>query len=270
MAFLKIDFTSQYPGSYYVLVHDQLNRFINVTSGNLEVPLGLSSPFVKTLVKKELNTYVAEYVADNLSSGVYTFRVYKQVGQSPDVLKDDLISIGQSAWNSFTQSQTNPADIIGALETYDQRYESIHRMDIYMDSIQLGISNNESGFVRLDFDENTDGLKIKANWRVASGININRFSIRGPAALGQRAEISFSVPVNTQANFIHLAKITSDVSNIIRSKNFYITLDSSSQPLGRIGGYPIYTPTSITNVGGSVSLRISTTPLNTGVSFRTR
>ena len=270
MAVLKIDFTTQYPGVYYSLVHDQLNRFINVSSGNLEVPLGSSSPFVKLLTKKELNTYVAEYLADNLSSGVYTFRIYKQVGQSADVLKDDLISIGQSAWNAFTQSQTNPSDIIGALETYDKRYESIHRMDMYLDSIQLGISNNESGFVRLDYDENTESLKIKANWRIASNISINRLSIRGPAALGQRANIAFSVPVNTQTNFIYVGKINASVSNIIRSKNFYVTLDSSSQPLGRIGGYPIYTPTSLTNVGGSVSLRISTTPPNTGVSFRTR
>lgn len=52
MAVLKIDFTTQYPGVYYSLVHDQLNRFINVSSGNLEVPLGSSSPFVKLLTKK--------------------------------------------------------------------------------------------------------------------------------------------------------------------------------------------------------------------------
>ena len=270
MANLKIDFTSQYPGNYYVLVHDHLNKFINVSNGNLEIPLGSVDPFVKNLIKKELNTYVAEYPSENLASGVYTFRVYKKNGQSPNVEKDDLISIGQAGWNAFAQVQTNSSDILGAIEAYDKRYDSIYRMEIYLDSIQLGLSNNESGFARLDYDENTKGLKIKANWRVNQGIFINRLSIRGPAALGQKTEIAFSVPVSTQNNFIYLGTIGDTIANIIRSKNFYITLDTSTQTQGRIGGYPIYTPTSLTGAGGIASLRISTSPLSTGVSFRTR
>jgi|LauGreDrversion4_2_1035121.scaffolds.fasta_scaffold00018_24 hypothetical protein len=270
MANLKIDFTSQYPATYYALVHDQVNKFINVSSGNLEIPLGSIDVFVKNLVKKELNTYIAEYPADSLPSGVYTFRVYRRNGQLVNIEKDDLISIGQAGWNSFTQTQTNPSDIIGALESYDKRYESIHRIDMYLDSIQLGLSNNESGFARLDYDENTKGLKIKVNWRVNQGITINRIAIRGPAALGQKTDIAFSVPVSTQNNFIYVGNIGDTISNIIKSKNFYVTLDTSSQTQGRIGGYPIYTPSSLSGTGGSVSLRIGTSPASTGVSFRTR
>lgn len=270
MAFLNVTYTTQYDGIYYSVVHDQLNNFVVYSTGETSTDSSSVDRFVIKLSKKEFNTYSGSVPAEKLNSGVYTFRVYKQNGNSPNILIDDLVSVGQTGWNSFTQSQTNASDIIGAIETYESRMGSIHRIEIYMDSIQLGLRNNESGFVKIDYDDVTLGLKIDANWRVGNSVTINRFSIRGPVGLGSRANPIFNSPVSESGKFSFIGSIDTGLSSILKAKNFYVTLDTSSQLNGRIGGYPIYTPTSVSTASGSVSVGIFTSAPSTGVSFRTR
>lgn len=270
MAYLKISYTSQYEGTYYVLVHDQLNQFIDYSTGRPATNQSSLSNLAAVLTKTNLNTYVYDLVADSLLSGVYTVRIYRQNGSSPNILIDDLLSVGQTGWNSFTGVQTNPTDIIGAIETYEKRIESIYRIEIYLDSIQLGLRNGETGHCRIDFDEETNNIKINSFWRIAENISGNRFSIRGPAALGSKAGVLFSIPISASNKLFYSGKIESKISNILMAKNFYVTIDTSSQLDGRIGGYPVYTPVAPSTASGSVSVSISTSTVPTGVSFRTR
>lgn len=270
MAVLNVTYTTQYDGSYYSIVHDHKNNFVVYLTGETSAEASSIDRFVIKLSKKDLNTYYGSVPAERLDSGVYTFRIYKQNGNSPNISTDDLVSVGQTGWNAFTKSQTNASDIIGAIETYESRIGSIHRIEIYMDSIQLGLRNNESGFVKIDYDNLTLGLKIDANWRVNNSAIINRFSIRGPAGLGSRSNPVFSVPATGSGSLMFLGSIDQDVASILKAKNFYVTLDTSSQLNGRIGGYPIYTPTAASTVSGSVSVGIFTSSPSTGISFRTR
>lgn len=270
MAVLSVTYTTQYEGTYYSIVHDQLNNFVIYSTGETSTDSLTVDRFVIRLDKKGLNTYYGSVPAERLNSGVYTFRIYKQNGGSPNISLDDLVSVGQTGWNAFTKSQTNASDIIGAIETYESRMGSIHRIEIYMDSIQLGLRNNESGFVKIDYDDLTFGLKIDANWRIDGSTVVNKFSIRGPAGLGSKANPIFSTPVTENGKLLFLGSTDQGVASILKAKNFYVTLDTSSQLNGRIGGYPIYTPTALSTTSGSVSVGIFTSTPSTGVSFRTR
>ena len=270
MATLKFNFTTQYPGSYYALVHNEQNAFINNTKFTVSAVIDNINNFCIPLIKKDLNTYIADVISDNLESGIYTFRIYQKNSANYDISKDDLVSVGQTGWNKNLQVQENANDILSSIEAYEARQENIYRIDILLDSVQLGLRNGETGFARIDFDTLTSSLKIKAFWRLNAGVKPNRISIRGPSSLGQRAKILVGYTLPSSINEITLNnKINSNVANAILSKSFYITIDTSVDNNGRIGGYPIYTPAPTTTATGSVSFSVQPSNASTGVSFRT-
>lgn len=267
---LVFTFTTQYPGTYYALVHDHKNMFVSKISGNAELVFGNIANYCFSLSKGNLNTYTANISSDKLGTGVYTFRIYNKSGNTFDPEKDELVSVGQTGWNASLFLQTNPNDIIGSIDAYEKRQDSIFRLEILLDSVQLGLRNNETGFARIDFDEITSSMKIKSFWKFQSGIIANRISIRGPAALGIRASpvLSIEIPNNTSKLEV-IRQVDNAVASLLASKNFYVTIDTSAFPNGRIGGYPIYSPASISTRSGTVAFRIASSNTSTGVSFRT-
>lgn len=270
MATLKFNFTTQYAGNYYSVIHNQENNFVNNSSFTADGPINNISNFVFNLTNIGSNTYVATVNSDNLISGVYTFRVYKRNGTLPNISNDDLISVGQTGWNKELGIQQDPNDIIKTIQAYESRQDNIYRIDIILDSVQLGLRNGETGFARIDFDTVTNILRLKAFWYLKPNIIPNRISIRGPASLGQRTNSIFSFPItanakNTNRNIL----LDTSTANLILSKAFYITVDTSTSTSGRIGGYPIYTPSAGSTPSGSVSFSVQPSYSPTGVSFRT-
>lgn len=271
MSDIFVNFTTQYDGSYYCIIHDPQIIFINKNTKKLEPVIEKFLDFVFLLEKKQMNTYLASVVADDLPSGVYTFRIYRKNGLVPDINKDDLVSVGQTGWNKELKIQQNSNDIIGSISAYADKQDGIQRVSILMDSLQLGLVNNESGSVILDHDESAGSIKIKAYWSLNSGVIPNSLSIRGPSPLGGQAKPLLSFPISTKENFLLTTKkIEAELSSIILSRSFYVTIDTSSFINGRIGGYVIYTPSSTFTAKGSVSLSVSSKDISTGVSFRTR
>lgn len=271
MSQISFSFTTQYSGKYYALVHDHKNMFVNKSSGVVSIVSSNISEFVFSLDKKELNTYTTIVTSDLLESGIYTFRIYKQNGLVADAANDDLVSVGQTGWNKDLKIQQNANDILSSIQAYENRQDNIYRIDIILDSLQLGLKNGETGFARIDFDENTSNLKVKAFWNLNASIKPSRISIRGPASLGQKTSSFASIPIPSGVdNLTQIVKISSSAAKLVLSKAFYITIDTSSLTSGRIGGYPIYTPSSPVIAGGSVSFSVQPTNPTTGVSFRTR
>ncbi len=270
MANLVFTFTTQYPGTYYALVHDHKNMFVSRITGNTEFVLGNVSNYCFSLSKGSINTYSAIVPADRLETSVYTFRIYNKNSSNFDPEKDELVSVGQTGWNSSLSLQTSPNDIISSIEAYENRQDSIFRLEMLLDSVQLGLRNNETGFARIDFDEITSSMKIKSFWKLQSGIIPNKISIRGPAVLGARANAVLSVNIPTNVSKIdNIQKVDSSVASLLASKNFYVTIDTPAFPNGRIGGYPIYSPSAISTRSGTVAFRIASSNSSTGVSFRT-
>jgi len=267
---LVFTFTTQYPGAYYALVHDHKNMFVSNITGSAEFVLGNVANYCFSLSRGSLNTYTANLSSDKLGTGVYTFRIYNKNGNSFDPEKDELVSVGQTGWNAELSLQTNPNDIIGSIDAYEKRQDSIFRIEMLLDSVQLGLRNNETGFVRIDFDEITSSMKIKSFWKFQSGILPSRISIRGPAALGVRANPVLSIDIlgNTSKLDV-IRKVDNTIASLLASKNFYVTIDTSAFPNGRLGGYPIYSPAPISTRSGNVSFRIASSNTSTGVSFRT-
>lgn len=270
MANLKFTFTTQYPGSYYAIVHDQNNAFLNARTFIPSQTIDDVKNFCIPLIKKELNTYVADVIADKLDSGIYTFRIYQKNGNDFNASKDDLVSVGQTGWNKDLQIQQNADDILSSIQAYEARQENIYRIDILMDSLQLGLNNNESGFARIEVDTISGSMRIKSFWSFNSNVRPNRISLRGPASLGQRAIPLFSYSVSPSSKEVNFTnKIDANLMNILLSKRFYVTIDTSGSLSGRVGGYPIYTPSSLSNVSGSVSFSVQASSPSTGISFRT-
>ena len=270
MAVISFNFTTQYPGTYYALVHDQKNAFYNKTTRLVSVDITILNNFVISLTKDKLNSYVASITSDSLESGVYTFRIYKQNGSSPDIAKDDLISVGQTGWNKTLNIQENPNDIIRSIQAYEDRQDSIWRIDILLDSVQLGLRNGETGFARLDLDQISSSLKVKAFWNLQANVSATFLSIRGPASLGQRTSQLLSWPLRQGTKeFTITSNLPSDVKQMLLSKAFYVTIETAGFPFGRVGGYPIYTPSSPVGASGTVSFSVQPGNLSTGVSFRT-
>ena len=270
MATINFNFTTQYSGVYYALVHDQKNAFYNKITGLVSVNISNLNNFVISLTKDKLNSYIASIVSDNLNSGVYTFRIYRQNSSAPDITKDDLISVGQTGWNKTLKIQENPNDIISSIQAYEDRQDSIWRIDILLDSVQLGLRNGETGFARLDIDQISSSLKVKAFWNLQNNVSATYLSIRGPSSLGQRANQLLSWPLKQGAkDFTITSNLPPDVKQILLSKAFYVTIETAGFPLGRVGGYPIYTPSSPVGASGSVSFSVQPGHLSTGVSFRT-
>ena len=163
MSDIFVNFTTQYDGSYYCIIHDPQIIFINKNTKKLEPVIEKFLDFVFLLEKKQMNTYLASVIADDLPSGVYTFRIYRKNGLVPDINKDDLVSVGQTGWNKELKIQQNSNDIIGSISAYADKQDGIQRVSILMDSLQLGLVNNESGSVILDHDESAGSIKIKAS-----------------------------------------------------------------------------------------------------------
>lgn len=270
MANLVFTFTTQYPGSYYALVHDHKNMFVSRITGSAEFVFGNISNYCFSLTRGNLNTYTTNVSSDKLGTGVYTFRIYNKNGSSFDPEKDELVSVGQTGWNAALSLQTNPNDIISSIDAYEKRQDNIFRLEILLDSVQLGLRNNETGFARIDFDEITSSMKIKSFWKLQTGIIPSRISLRGPAALGARANpvLSINIP-NNASKLDSIQQVDNAVASLLASKNFYVTIDTSAFPNGRIGGYPIYSPSSISTRSGTVAFRIASSNTSTGVSFRT-
>lgn len=270
MANLKFTFTTQYPGNYYAVVHNQNNFFVNANTFLISSSIDDIKNFCIPLIKKEFNTYVADVIADNLDSGIYTFRVYQKAGNDFNASKDDLVSVGQTGWNKDLKIQQNADDVISSIEAYEARQENIYRLDILMDSAQLGLSNNESGFVRIEIDTVTGTMRLKSFWSLNSNISPTRISIRGPASLGKRSSPLVSYPISSSNNnFTLTSKIESSIMDVILAKRFYVTIDTSGSLNGRIGGYPIYTPSVQSTASGSVSFSVQPISPSTGISFRT-